>query len=84
MTRDEIQNQMVALIKSKHYTYADIASRLGITSSNVGRILIELRNSGILPAAERRYERRSTRLAQPINPVKYCNFIHYEEIAISR
>jgi len=83
MTRDDIYDQVATLAKAKH-SYADIASRLNVTSSYVGRVLIELRKNGILPPAEPRYERKRKRFAPPVDPDKHREIIRAVEIAISR
>ena len=86
MTRDDIYDQVATLAMAKH-SYADIADRLNITSSYVGRVLVELRKNGILPPAELRCERKSKSFAPPappIDPDKHHEIIRAVENAISR
>ncbi|MHB1684667.1 MAG: hypothetical protein ACYCYO_17885 [Bacilli bacterium] len=83
MTRDDIYDQVATLARANH-PYADIASRLNITSSYVGRVLVELRKNGILPPAEPRYERKRKNFSPPIDSDKHREIIHAVEIAISR
>ena len=84
MTRDDIYDQVATLARAKH-SYTDIAGRLDLTTSFVGRVLVELRKKGVLPPAEPRCERKRKSVALPFfDPDKHRESIRSVEIAISR
>jgi|GEM_PF-1797094 len=83
MKQAEIKQQ-VAMLANANHSYIEIARRLDIASSYVGRILADLRRNGVLPQPARRPQRIPSRLTQPVDPKKLREAVKAVELAIDQ